>query len=93
MTESALWVFAGILLFGLGSNITYLAMIVGIASLIRPLEVSEMSVTLTIPVMLFFSLTFLYFIRSTWHVDRNQGLIVLTLYLTFLILVVVIGID
>ncbi|MDH3711795.1 MAG: hypothetical protein OER04_18035 [Cyclobacteriaceae bacterium] len=61
--------------------------------LIQPLEVSEMSVTLTIPVMLFFSLTLLYFIRSNWQVDRNQGLIVLTLYHTFLILVVVIGID
>ncbi len=76
----------------LGSNIANLALIVAVASLIRPLQVSEMSVTLTIPILLFFSLGLLYFIRSDWQVARRQGMIVLALYILFLIGVVYTGV-
>jgi cation:H+ antiporter len=69
----------------LGSNIANVLLILGVASLVRPLDVAERSVVYTIPIMLFFSIALLYFIRSDWRVGRGQGALALVAYLGFLV--------
>lgn len=69
----------------LGSNIANVLLILGVAALGRPLDVAEMSVVYTIPVMLFFSIGLLYFIRSDWQIGRGQGSLALIAYLSFLV--------
>jgi len=68
-----------------GSNIANTLLIVGVAGAIRPLEVAEASVVFTIPIMLFFSLALVYFLRSDWQVGRSQGLAALLGYAGFLV--------
>lgn len=68
----------------LGSNIANVLLILGVSGLARPLDVSELSVVYTIPIMLFFSIAFLHFIRSDWRVSRRQGLLAVSAYVVFL---------
>ncbi|MBT3721546.1 calcium/sodium antiporter [archaeon] len=70
----------------LGSNIANIALVVGISSLISPLKVPEASVVYTIPIMLFFSLALLHFIKSGWKIDKKKGIIALISYTIFMIL-------
>jgi len=77
----------------LGSNIANIVLILGVSGIIHPMDISEMSITVTIPIMLFFSLTLLYFIRSDWQIGRWQGLFALLAYLIFLTSAVVLGIG
>ena len=68
----------------LGSNIANILLILGLSGLVRPLDVPELSVVYTIPIMLFFSIALLHFIRSDWRISRAQGAIALVAYLGFL---------
>jgi cation:H+ antiporter len=68
----------------MGSNIANALLIVGLAAMVRPLDVAELSVVYTIPIMLFFSLALLYFVRSDWRISRVQGAIAVTAYVAFL---------
>jgi cation:H+ antiporter len=68
----------------MGSNIANTLLILGLSATVRPLEVAELSVVYTIPIMLFFSLALLYFVRSDWHISRRQGLLAVTAYVGFL---------
>jgi cation:H+ antiporter len=70
----------------MGSNIANILLIVGLSGAIRPIEVAELSVVYTIPIMLFFSLALLYFVRSDWRITRLQGLVSMGAYVTFLTL-------
>lgn len=70
----------------LGSNIANVFLILGVSANISPLEVTEVSVTYTIPIMLFFSLALLYFIKSDWQVKRYQGVLAMLLYVLFIAL-------
>jgi cation:H+ antiporter len=74
-----------------GSNIANALLIVGLAGIARPLEVSELSVVYTIPIMLFFSIALLYFIRSDWRIGRDQGAVALAAYVGFLVAAFVYG--
>lgn len=67
----------------IGSNIANTLLILAICGLIRPFEISEMSVVYTIPVMLFFCVGLLYLVRSDWHVSRTQGALALSSYVLF----------
>jgi Ca2+/Na+ antiporter len=42
-------------------------------------------VVFTIPIMLFFSLALVYFLRADWQVGRSQGLAALLGYAGFLV--------
>ena len=75
----------------LGSNIANILLVGGLAALVRPLDVAELSVVYTIPIMLFFSITLLHFIRSDWRIGRDQGAIALVAYVAFLVAAFVYG--
>ena len=68
----------------IGSNIANGLLIVGLAATVRPLDVPEFSVVYTIPVMLFFTLALLHFIRSDWQITRRQGVVAVVAYAMFL---------
>lgn len=68
----------------LGSNIANTMLVVGIAGVVHPLDVHELSVIYTMPIMLFFSIGLLYFIRSDWRIGRGQGWLALSAYVAFL---------
>jgi cation:H+ antiporter len=68
----------------IGSNIANTLLIIGVAAMISPLEVSELSVVYTIPIMLFASLALLYFVRTDWRIGRAQGLAAVVGYAVFL---------
>ncbi len=68
-----------------GSNIANTLLIIGVAGTIRPLEVAEASVVFTLPIMLFFSLGLVTFLRTSWHVGRTQGVVALAGYAVFLV--------
>lgn len=68
----------------MGSNLANTLLIPGVAGLIRPLEVSEVSVSFTIPVMLFFTVGLLYLVKSGWRVSRLQGALAFAAYLAFM---------
>ena len=68
----------------MGSNLANLLLIVGVSSTVRPLEVQEISVVYTIPIMLFFTLGLLYIVRTGWRITRWQGIITLLSYLSFM---------
>jgi cation:H+ antiporter len=67
-----------------GSNIANLLLIGGLASLVRPLDVPELSVVYSTPIMLFFTLGLLHFIRSDWRISRSQGAVAVAAYIGFL---------
>lgn len=69
----------------LGSNIANLLLVAGLAALVRPLAVGELSVVYTTPIMLFFSIALLHFIRSDWRMGRDQGAIAVAAYVVFLV--------
>ena len=70
----------------MGSNIANTLLIVGLGAVVHPLAVAEPSVVYTIPIMLFFSLALLYFVRSDWRISRGQGVLAVTSYLVFLLM-------
>lgn len=70
----------------MGSNLANLLLVLGVAGTIQPLAVAEISVVYTIPIMLFFTLAILYFVRSGWRVSRAQGALALGAYALFMAL-------
>ena len=68
----------------MGSNIANTLLITGVAGAVHPLDVAELSVVYTIPIMLFFSLALLYFVRSDWQMSRRQGALAVVGYVAFL---------
>lgn len=75
----------------LGSNIANILLIIGVSGTIHPMAIVEISVTYTIPILIFFSLALLYFIKSDWEVKRYQGVIAIIAYITFMVLAFVLG--
>jgi cation:H+ antiporter len=69
----------------MGSNIANTLLIIGMGASIRPLDVAELSVVYTIPIMLFFSLALLYMVRTNWTVGRGKGFVALAAYAGFLV--------
>jgi cation:H+ antiporter len=69
----------------MGSNIANTLLILGIAATLDPLEIAELSVVYTIPIMLFFSLALLWFVRSDWRITRTQGAIAVVAYAAFMV--------
>jgi len=68
----------------MGSNLANLLFIMGTSAAIRPLEVQEISVVYTVPIMLFFTLALLYFVRTGWRITRIQGFLALASYCAFM---------
>jgi cation:H+ antiporter len=68
----------------IGSNITNIFLILGISSLIFPLEITQFSITFTIPFMIFISLILLWFISTHWEIRKKEGITLILLYALFL---------
>lgn len=67
-----------------GSNIANLFLILGTCGVTVPIAVSEISVTLMTPILLFFSLGLMVMIRSNWHLSRAKGALILIAYVGFI---------
>ena len=68
----------------IGSNITNIFLILGVASVIRPVPLAEMSVLYLIPILLFITLLFVYLIKSRHKITRTSGIILLLVYFAFI---------
>jgi cation:H+ antiporter len=75
----------------MGSNIANLLFIGGLSSTIRPMDVAEISVVYTIPIMIFFSVGLVHFVKSDWMVTRAQGALVIASYIAFMVVAFVYG--
>lgn len=63
----------------LGSNITNIALVLGITALIRPLMVSSTTLRRELPVMLAITLLAVYFINDS-YLSRTEGIVLITLF-------------
>jgi cation:H+ antiporter len=69
----------------IGSNIANISLVFGISSLIRPVQIATSSIYYLIPAMLVLSFLFLIFIKKEWRINRNEGIVLLVLYVLFLL--------
>jgi len=63
----------------LGSNITNIALVLGISALIKPLLVSSTTLKRELPIMLVISLLAVYFIDDSF-MSRVEGIVLITLF-------------
>jgi cation:H+ antiporter len=68
----------------IGSNIANLLLIIGVASLIRPITITLSAMKFTIPFILFLSSLVLFFIKKDKKITRLSGTVLLILYFTFM---------
>lgn len=84
--------YAGIALGNvIGSNIANTLLILGCAGLVHPITVTSLSIYYIAPFMLIMSFLLILFIRTGWRVKQFEGLILLLLYLSFMILILRLG--
>lgn len=84
--------YAGIALGNvIGSNIANILLILGCAGLVHPITITALGIYYITPFMLIMSFLLLLFIRTGWRVKRFEGLILLLLYLSFMILILRLG--
>ena len=69
----------------IGSNIANISLIFGISSFIAPVKIAITSIYYLIPALLIFSVLFLIFIKKEWRISRNQGIVLLSMYILFLL--------
>jgi len=69
----------------IGSNIANILFIGGVSAIIHPLSINTISLYYTIPFMILMTFMLLTFIRSHWILRMFEGLILLTLYILFII--------
>lgn len=69
----------------LGSNIANLLLIGGVSAIIHPLAINTISLYYTIPFMVIMTFMLLTFIRVHWLLRMFEGLILLSLYILFII--------
>jgi cation:H+ antiporter len=75
----------------MASDIANVLLVLGLSGWVHPLDVAELSLVYTIPIMLFFSITLLHSIRSDWRLGRGQGALPLAAYVHFLVVAFVQG--
>lgn len=68
----------------LGSCITNLLLILGMAAVISPLAITNITLFNTVPFMILMIILLLWMIRSGWKITRKDGIILLMLYFGFL---------
>ncbi len=69
----------------IGSNITNILLILGIAAIIHPLSIINFTLFYAAPFMVFMSILLLIFIKRKWRIEHFEGIFLLMLYLSFLI--------
>ncbi|WP_011307224.1 calcium/sodium antiporter [Methanosarcina barkeri] len=84
--------YAGIALGNvIGSNIANILLILGCSGLVHPITVTGLSIYYIAPFMLIMSLLLILFIRTGWRVKKFEGLILILLYLSFMVLILWLG--
>lgn len=84
--------YAGIALGNvIGSNIANIFLILGCSGLVHPITVTGLSIYYIAPFMLIMSLLLILFIRTGWRVKKFEGLILILLYLSFMVLILWLG--
>jgi cation:H+ antiporter len=68
----------------IGSTITNILLILGIAAFIHPLAIINFTIYYAAPFMIFMSILLLLFLRSGWKINRLEGIILLLLYIIFI---------
>jgi K+-dependent Na+/Ca+ exchanger-like protein len=71
----------------IGSNIANILLILGCSGLVHPIMTTNIGSYYIAPFMLVISALFLVFIRTGWKVKRLEGLILLLLYFSFMIMI------
>ncbi|MBD3249643.1 calcium/sodium antiporter [Candidatus Woesearchaeota archaeon] len=71
----------------IGSNISNIALILGVSSLIRPLSVIRSTIYFTAPFLMIVSIIFVVFIRTRWKIQKKEAIALLGLYTIFMILI------
>lgn len=77
----------------IGANIINILLIIGIAGLINPINIGNITLFFLMPMMIFFSILLIVFIKTSWKVNRIEGIIFLILYVLFIIAALFIGIS
>ena len=72
----------------IGSNIFNILFVLGLVSLMRPINVNLAILTFELPILLFFSLILLIVTRIKYRISRWEGLILFTGYIVFIILLI-----
>jgi len=65
----------------IGSNIFNVAAILGTASVVRPMHISESVLTRELPAVMVMSVMLLPMLRTRWRIDRWEGAVLLVCYL------------
>tara|TARA_Y100000034_G_scaffold134899_1_gene204726 strand:- start:3375 stop:4421 length:1047 start_codon:yes stop_codon:yes gene_type:complete len=73
----------------IGSGITNILLVGGIAAIITPLTLTTADIFFYLPIMLFMGLAFIQFVRSKWISKVFQGILLLLFYTTFLFFTIV----
>ena len=68
----------------IGSNITNIFLIIGVASLISPIKVVPLSLYFAMPFMVLLTMLSLIFIASNWKASRKEGVVLFALYFIFI---------
>lgn len=71
-----------------GSNIFNILFVLGLASLIRPIQVNQGILKFELPALLIFSLILLIVLRIKYRISRWEGLILFAGYIGFIILLI-----
>ncbi len=64
----------------IGSNIANIFLILGVSALLFPLAITQTTLVVIAPFMIFLSVLLLLFIKTGWVVSRREGLAFLLLY-------------
>ncbi|ABE51418.1 calcium/sodium antiporter [Methanococcoides burtonii] len=76
----------------IGSNITNIFLVLGLSAFVFPLEITGLSIMLTIPFMIMISVVLLWFIHTHWEIRRVEGIALILLYVIFLLLLFSFGV-
>ena len=69
----------------IGANI-YNVFVLGVASLAATVPITENLVLFNIPLMIILSFALMFFIKNKWKITKNEGFVLLSLYLIFIII-------
>ena len=75
----------------IGSNIFNILFVMGITSLLFPFKIEKSLLFIECPIMLLFSLLIFYFLKSKFIVSRIEGIILLFLYWSFILILLLNG--
>jgi cation:H+ antiporter len=75
----------------IGSCVTNTLLILGVSSLIHPLQAGTISLKVTAPAFIFLVLLALVFIKSDWELRKREGIVLTIFYLCFIITMLIFG--